>query len=97
MGQTNSALQQCIDLVANGRSHFVAYPSHPLYQLTWVKPYNLDVHVVPAAVVRPDTAQDVSGIVKCAALNNLKVQAKSGGHSYGSVASPSPLPPRPAC
>ncbi|KAK4163899.1 hypothetical protein QBC43DRAFT_354001 [Cladorrhinum sp. PSN259] len=29
------------------------------------------------------TAQDISGVVKCAALSGFKVQAKSGGHSYG--------------
>jgi len=60
----------------------VGFPSDPLYQINWVKPYNLDVDVTPAAVVRPSTAADVSGIVKCASQNKVKVQAKSGGHSY---------------
>ncbi|KAK3323076.1 hypothetical protein B0H66DRAFT_532390 [Apodospora peruviana] len=82
MGNSPSALQTCIDAVGNGRSGFAAYPSNPLYQLTWVKPYNLDVHVTPAAVVRPETAKDISGIITCAKTNNVKVQAKSGGHSY---------------
>lgn len=82
MGNNPSALQQCIDAVGNGRSSFAAYPSNPLYQISWVKPYNLDVRVTPAAVVRPQTAQDISAIIKCATSNNVKVQAKSGGHSY---------------
>jgi FAD/FMN-containing dehydrogenase len=47
--------------------------------------YNLDIGVTPVAVVRPQTAADVSGIVKCATANNVKIQAKSGGHSYGYV------------
>jgi len=34
-------------------------------------------------VTRPQNAQDVSGFVKCAADNKVRVQAKSGGHSYG--------------
>ena len=82
MGNKPSALQQCIDAVGNGRPNFAGYPSNPLYQIQWVKPYNLDAQVTPAAVVRPRTAQDVSAIVICATKNNVKVQAKSGGHSY---------------
>ncbi|KAK3369791.1 hypothetical protein B0T24DRAFT_633286 [Lasiosphaeria ovina] len=82
MGNSPSALQQCIDTVGNGRSGFAAYPSNPFYQISWAKPYNLDVRVTPAAVVRPQTAQDISGIIQCATVNNVKVQAKSGGHSY---------------
>jgi len=82
MGNSPSALQTCIDAVGNGRTGFAGYPSNPLYQIQWVKPYNLDVHVTPAVVVRPQTAQDISGILKCAKTSNLKVQAKSGGHSY---------------
>lgn len=82
MGNSGSSLQKCIDAVGNGRDGFAAYPSNPLYQIQWVKPYNLDVAVTPAAVVRPQTAQDVSAIVICATKNNVKIQAKSGGHSY---------------
>ncbi|KAK4188629.1 hypothetical protein QBC35DRAFT_495964 [Podospora australis] len=82
MGNSPSALQQCIDAVGNNRVGFAGYPNTPFYQTTWVKPYNLDVLVVPAVVVRPQTAQDVSGVVKCADKLGLKVQAKSGGHSF---------------
>ncbi|KAK5659792.1 hypothetical protein OQA88_1003 [Cercophora sp. LCS_1] len=84
MGNSGSTqLQACLNGVANGRSGFVGYPSNPLYQIQWVKPYNLDVHVTPAAVVRPETAQDVSNIIICAKESGVKVQAKSGGHSFG--------------
>ncbi|KAI0971214.1 hypothetical protein F4678DRAFT_434092 [Xylaria arbuscula] len=83
MGQSpSSPLATCLNTVCNGRSDCVAYPSDPLYQLSWVNRYNLDLPVTPIAVTRPQTAQDVSGFVKCAATNNVKVQAKSGGHSY---------------
>lgn len=83
MGQApSSPLQSCLNAVCAGKAACVAYPSTPLYQLAWVKPFNLDYPVSPAAVVRPSTAQDVAGVVKCAAASGLAVQAKSGGHSY---------------
>ncbi|KAL2020035.1 hypothetical protein VTK56DRAFT_8938 [Thermocarpiscus australiensis] len=80
---TLSALEQCITTVGNGRLGFAGFPSDPFYQVTWVQPYNLDIQISPAAVVRPQTAEDISGVIKCAAANDVKVQAKSGGHSYG--------------
>lgn len=88
MGNSGSSLQTCLNAVCNGRSGCVGYPSDPLYQISWVKPYNLDIPVTPVAVIRPNTAKDVAGIVKCAAANDVKVQAKSGGHSYGYVKEP---------
>lgn len=42
-----------------------------------------DIKVEPIAVTRPETTEEVSAFVKCAADNNVNVQAKSGGHSYG--------------
>jgi FAD/FMN-containing dehydrogenase len=91
MGNTQSALQQCIETVGNGRMGFAAFPNPLTYQSTWVQPYNLDIPVAPAAVVRPQTAKDISGVIKCAAANDVKVQAKSGGHSYGWVPAPTLL------
>ncbi|KAI1828295.1 hypothetical protein F4861DRAFT_175731 [Xylaria intraflava] len=83
MGQSPSTpLATCLNAVCNGRSNCVGYPNDPLYQVSWVSAYNLDLPVTPIAVTRPETADDVSGFVKCAAANNVKVQAKSGGHSY---------------
>lgn len=78
----SSPLQTCLDAVCADRDGCVGYPSDPFYQISWVKPYNLDIPVEPAAVFRPDDADDVSGAVKCAAENGVSVQAKSGGHSY---------------
>lgn len=87
-GSSNSStspLANCLNTVCNGRSDCVAYPDNLLYQINWVTVYNLDIPITPIAVTRPDTADDVSGFVKCAASNNVKVQAKSGGHSYAYV------------
>ncbi|KNG45573.1 carbohydrate-binding module family 18 [Stemphylium lycopersici] len=46
------------------------------------EPYNLRVPFKPAAIVLPTTNQHVQDAVKCAAQAGMKVQAKSGGHSY---------------
>ncbi|KAK4238053.1 hypothetical protein C8A03DRAFT_33954 [Achaetomium macrosporum] len=78
-----STLQECIEAVSHGRAEFAGFPSDPSYQTAWVKPYNLEIPVTPAAVVRPQTAEDIAGFIQCAAAYNVKVQAKSGGHSYG--------------
>ena len=84
-GQSSSALETCMSNVCNGRGDCVGFPSDPLYQLKWVKPYNLDkaAAVSPLAVAKPKTADEVAEFVKCATANGAKVQAKSGGHSYG--------------
>ena len=82
-GSSPSPLQSCLNNVCAGRAGCVAYPDNNIfYSIQWSKPYNLAIPVTPIAVVRPSTAEDVSGIVKCASSSNVKVQAKSGGHSY---------------
>ncbi|KAF2129004.1 Glucooligosaccharide oxidase [Dothidotthia symphoricarpi CBS 119687] len=47
-----------------------------------VEPYNLRLPYTPAVVVLPTTNQHVQDAVVCAGQGGLKVQAKSGGHSY---------------
>ncbi|KAK3295219.1 uncharacterized protein B0H64DRAFT_321750 [Chaetomium fimeti] len=84
MGTAHSSLQKCIDGVGNNRAGFAGFPNNPLtYQPVWVHAYNLDIPITPAAVVRPQTAAEVSGVIKCASAHGVKVQARSGGHSYG--------------
>lgn len=51
------------------------------------KPYNLRLAYTPAVIVLPTTTKHVSDSVVCASKCNVKVQAKSGGHSYASYSS----------
>lgn len=50
-------------------------------------PYNLRLPYKPAVIVLPITEQHIQDAVVCAAQAGLKVQAKSGGHSYASFSS----------
>ncbi|PVH92943.1 carbohydrate-binding module family 18 [Periconia macrospinosa] len=52
-----------------------------------VQPYNLRLPYKPAVVVLPTTSQHIQDAVVCASNAGLKVQAKSGGHSYASFSS----------
>lgn len=54
---------------------------------TLAKPYNLRLAYTPAVIVLPTTIKHVSDSVVCAGTNKIKVQAKSGGHSYASYSS----------
>lgn len=49
-----------------------------------VEPFNLRLQYKPAVVVLPTTNQHVQDAVVCAGQAGIKVQAKSGGHSYAS-------------
>ncbi|KAF2279807.1 FAD-binding domain-containing protein [Westerdykella ornata] len=83
MGNTPStAVQQCLTNALGGNQALLAHKDTPLYQLAHVKPYNLDIPITPAAVTYPQTAEQVAAIVKCANDFSLKVQPRSGGHSY---------------
>ncbi|PNH66486.1 hypothetical protein VD0001_g8137 [Verticillium dahliae] len=79
---SSSAFATCLNDVCDGRWGCVGYPSDILYQINWVDRYNLDINIEPAAVTRPESTEDVAAFIKCASENNVKVQARSGGHSY---------------
>jgi FAD/FMN-containing dehydrogenase len=49
--------------------------------------YNLRLQYTPAVVINATTIQHISDAIICASQNGLKVQAKSGGHSYASFGS----------
>ena len=51
------------------------------------EPFNLRLQYTPAVVVLPTTIQHISDAVVCAGTYYVKVQAKSGGHSYASFSS----------
>lgn len=83
MGNSNSSpLETCLNGVFNGIADSVSYPSNILYQFDWVKAYNLNLPVTPAAVTRPHTSEQIAQVIQCAVDNDVKVQARSGGHSY---------------
>jgi len=85
MGQGPSGIQQeqvdtCLKNAVGPEN--LALPGKFAFQIRDVRPYNLDYPVKPVAVTYPNTADEVASIVKCATTHNLKVQARSGGHSY---------------
>ena len=51
------------------------------------QPYNLRLAYNPAVIVLPTTTDHVSKAVICAEQSNVKVQVKSGGHSYARFSS----------
>ncbi|KAF2202703.1 putative glucooligosaccharide oxidase [Delitschia confertaspora ATCC 74209] len=82
MGNTASAVENCLIAAVGGNIALLATPSTPLYIPFYVKPYNLDYPTTPIAVTYPQTAEQIAAIVKCAANTKIKVQARCGGHSY---------------
>jgi FAD/FMN-containing dehydrogenase len=47
-----------------------------------ILPYNLRVPWKPTALVIPSTADQVAQAIQCANMYDIKVAARSGGHSY---------------
>lgn len=58
-------------------------PSSSRYR-SLIRPYNLRIQPKPAILIVPKTARQISFAVTAAAIAGLKVQARSGGHSYAS-------------
>ncbi|PBP23526.1 glucooligosaccharide oxidase [Diplocarpon rosae] len=54
---------------------------------SYATPYNLRLVYEPAVITIPESPDQVSSSVTCAAAAGLKVQAKGGGHSYASYSS----------
>lgn len=52
-------------------------------------PYNLRIQNKPAVVVFPESNHHISDAILCATKYKLKVQARSGGHSYASYSTAS--------
>jgi FAD/FMN-containing dehydrogenase len=80
---TSASIRQGLLAALQGQDHLVAFPTKFLYQFEDARPYNLDYPIIPAAVTYPKTPEQIAKIVQFASTANLKVQARSGGHSYG--------------
>ncbi|KAE8320564.1 hypothetical protein BDV39DRAFT_213361 [Aspergillus sergii] len=84
MGNTTSiAGRDCLVSALGGNAGLVAFQNQLLYQTTAVHEYNLNIPVTPAAITYPETAEQIAAVVKCASEYDYKVQARSGGHSFG--------------
>lgn len=53
----------------------------------YAQSYNRVFSYKPAAICMPNTDQDIANAIRCAHKHGLKVQPKSGGHSYGAFSS----------
>ncbi|KKY24992.1 putative glucooligosaccharide oxidase [Phaeomoniella chlamydospora] len=71
-------ISQCLLSAVGGKKSLVSFPK----ETTQVPLFNLNLPVIPSAVISPESAEQVAAIVKCAADSGYKVQPKSGGHSY---------------
>lgn len=80
---TTTAVHKCLLSAVNGNSAHVSFQNDLLYGVTAVHEFNLNFPVIPAAITFPETSEQVAAIVKCAAEYEYKVQARSGGHSFG--------------
>ena len=76
------SIRKGLEAALGKAAHIAKFPHELLYQFEDVKAYNLDYPILPAAVTFPETPEQISEIVKFAAANNVKVQARAGGHSY---------------
>ena len=75
-------LQDCL-AAGDVPVRFISSPDFP----ELAEPFNLRLAFAPAVIVLPTTTEHISTAVVCAAENDIKVQAKSGGHSYASFSS----------
>ena len=78
--QPGSTLQNGLNAVFTDAS-LRTFPQDTDY-FSKINTYNLDYPIYPAAIVRPTTVEEVSAAVQCAVKAGVKVQARSGGHSF---------------
>lgn len=67
----------------NSKGVPILTPSDAQYA-NYSSPYNIRLHYKPLVIILAGNNTHVSDSVLCAAKYNLKIQAKSGGHSYAS-------------
>jgi len=79
VNRQHQALQDCL--------HAKAVPTTLNSSSDWTSlttAFNLRLQYTPVVVTIPETPQQVSDSITCAAAAGIKVQPRSGGHSYGS-------------
>jgi FAD/FMN-containing dehydrogenase len=81
-----AAPNKAVDACLKGKKVPASYPGNADYD-ELAEPFNLRLQYKPAAIVLPETNKHVQDAVICASQYGLKVQAKSGGHSYASFSS----------
>lgn len=84
-GRSEDALQTLTSCLEDNHVNYVTQSSANWTQYS--TPFNLRLKYTPNVITIPRSSQGVSNSVKCAAQAGLKVQAKSGGHSYASFSS----------
>ncbi|KDN34598.1 hypothetical protein RSAG8_12297, partial [Rhizoctonia solani AG-8 WAC10335] len=78
----SGSLRACLQ---NGSpSDAVLIPSSTGYNTSRLANINARISYFPAAIVFPNTAQDVQKYIKCGASSGVAVVGRSGGHSYAS-------------
>ena len=84
MGNTSSvAGRECFMAAVGGNPTMATFRGDLLYEFRALPSYNLAIPVHPAVITYPNTTSQVAEIVRCAVERNYRVQAYSGGHSYG--------------
>lgn len=84
MGNAHSGIagHDCFLAAVGHNSNLIAFHGDLLFG-SRSPAYNLNFPVVPAVLTYPQNSEQVADIVRCAVNNGYKVQARSGGHSYG--------------
>lgn len=84
MGNTSSvAGRECFMAAVGGNRTMATFRGDLSYEFRALPSYNLAIPVHPAVITYPNTTSQVADIVRCAVERNYRVQAYSGGHSYG--------------
>ncbi|EPS30633.1 hypothetical protein PDE_05585 [Penicillium oxalicum 114-2] len=75
--------QDCLLDAVGHKTSLVTFRNDAFYHFKAPSLYNLNFPVKPIAVTFPENSEQIARIVQCASRHSLKVQARSGGHSYG--------------
>lgn len=80
VAETDSAPAPAVSDLADAVSCQVLFPDHPDYDLLR-RVWNADIDRLPAAIVRCESAQDVSDALVWCIANGIPITVRSGGHN----------------